>query len=325
MPDVEELTAPDAPMPNADQVAESVNLLLPAGEIVGLADWRACYANDVWVFDTTLGRVVAKVRRFAEEDPRQIEDQRRAQAILVAAGFPTPGLIALEASFPLLGGRQVSVLEFVDGLPGEQAINSMGNTERDRLFVDLGRWTGVLHQLNIESFGGWVDDDGREHDTWGHVLCAIADRALRDLDSYAAPLPSAQARELERRVNAFVDICTEPTPSLVHRDLHLGNVMVSEGILTSILDFEMVREWDAAWELPKCKDVVFQKYEGSEDLFMEGYFASRSDLPADLSTRVWCYAGLRYLTCMVDHLEGNPIYADAGQQFADWITDNSPI
>lgn len=89
--------------------------------VVGEMRHVSGYANDIWFFDSSAGRVVAKVRNFPEEDPEQIRTYLSTMELLRRECFPTPGLLLFEQSCESLDGRQLSVLEHVPGIAATEA------------------------------------------------------------------------------------------------------------------------------------------------------------------------------------------------------------
>jgi aminoglycoside phosphotransferase (APT) family kinase protein len=307
-------------------VAASVRSALPALEIVGRPTLKPCYANDVWFLATSAGTVVAKVRRFPEEDPVQVLGQERAQTWLAGIDFPTPELLYLEPEAERLGGRQLSVFRFMEGQPADECFDQLTPTQQRELFRDFGEVVGRLHSFDLPDFAGWVDDSGNPHTTWADVLQHILGEAVDALGE-AKPglgIPADLSDHATAVLGPAIDTIPEPTPRLVHRDLHLGNLMVHNGRAIGLLDFEMVREWDPRWDFPKLTESVFTRHQDSASQFALGYGEHVLDHPADIEMRDWLYAGFRHLTCAADYLDGNTAYAQASQHLATWLADGSP-
>lgn len=109
------------------------------------------------------------------------------------------------------------------------------------------------------------------------------------------------------------------TPRLVHRDLHLGNVLVDDNRVNSVLDFEMVREWDPAYDFVKIRNSVFAAGHWAEDAFLAGYreLAETSDR---FEARADLYAALHLLLTVVEYLDGNQGYRDSLHRLKQWMT-----
>jgi aminoglycoside phosphotransferase (APT) family kinase protein len=313
-------------MPTAEAVIDSVRSALPALQVDGLPTLKPCYANDVWFLATSAGTVVAKVRRIPEEDPVQILGQERALTWLAEIDFPTPELLYLEPESETLGGRQLSILRFIEGQPADECFDLLTPDEQRDLFRDFGAIVGRLHALDLPAFAGWVDDSGNPHTTWADVLRHMLREAVDELVQ-ADPghgIPVDLTDHATAVLGPAIDTIAEPTPRLVHRDLHLGNLMVHNGRANGLLDFEMVREWDPRWDFPKIGEKVFTPFPDSTAQFARGYGEHVPDQQEESGMRDWLYTGFRHLACAADYLDGNAAYAQAPQHLATWLADGSP-
>lgn len=315
------MTGGSVEMPNRDAVMRAVGSALPALGLDGSARLRPCYANDVWFLGTSTESVVAKVRRFPEEDPVQILEQERALTWLTEIDFPTPELLYLEPVHETVGGRQLSVFRFLAGRPADECFDQLTPAEQHALFRDFGRMVGTLHALDLPAFAGWVDDSGHPCPSWAEVLHHTLDSAVHDLADADPSLgiPSDLTDQATAVLGPAIDTIPESNPRLVHRDLHLGNLMVDHGRAVGLLDFEMVREWDPRWDFPKLAELVFTPYPGSSDQFALGYAEQTADNRGDSHTRDWLYTGFRHLTCAADYIDGNTAYAQAPRHLATWL------
>ncbi len=97
-----------------------------------------------------------------------------------------------------------------------------------------------------------------------------ADRSVNGADE-AAQLAERAADRL-RRLTSSIGI---ERPSLVHRDLHLGNVLFSDASTPFIIDFEMVREWDPVFDLVKALSVLSSSTTVTE-AFLSAYESVRT-------------------------------------------------
>lgn len=275
------------------------------------------YANEIWFFDSSAGRVVAKVRNFPEEDPEQIKTYLDTMDLLRRERFPTPGLVLFEESCDGLDGRQLAVLEYVHGTAATEVMSADGF--QPLLFHELGRTIGRLHSIDLPDKTVWRDDTGAPHDDWlGVVLSSLADAETeleRRVGDQSAIVAAAATRIRERAAELLPMI---KTPRLVHRDLHLGNVLVDGDNVTALLDFEMVREWDPAYDFVKIRNSVFAAGPGADDAFLAGYRESATTSDG-FEARTQLYVGLHLLLTVVEYLDGNLRYRDSLQDLQQWL------
>jgi Ser/Thr protein kinase RdoA (MazF antagonist) len=107
-------------------------------------------------------------------------------------------------------------------------------------------------------------------------------------------------------------------PRLVHRDLHPGNVLVEGDAVTAVIDFEMVREWDAAYDFVKIDNSIFIPFPEARVPFLAGY---HEQVPPerDFASRVRLYQGLYCLLTAADFLAGNDGHRDWLIRLRRWL------
>ena len=276
------------------------------------------YANDIWFFDSNLGRVVAKVRNFPEEDPEQIRTYVATMDLLRRERFPTPDLLVFEESCDELDCRQLSVLNHVAGISANE-VASRGAV-RPRVLQEFGRTVGRLHCIDLPVETVWRDDAGFVHDDWLGVVRSSIAEAEAELEGRLGDefeTVATAAMTIRKRAAELLPMIN--SPRLVHRDLHLANVLIDDDRITAVLDFEMVREWDAAYDFVKIRNSVFPIAPWAEEAFMTGYreTAKTSDR---FEERMDLYVGLHLLLTVVEYLDGNERYRDSLPGLKEWLT-----
>jgi hypothetical protein len=113
-------------------VRRALSRATPPITVLGGMRRVAGYANDIWYFASTAGHMVAKARNIPEEDPEQIKTYVYSVQLLNSQGFDTPRLVMCEPSCGEVGGRQLSVLEYVAGAPADEAIATVADRARVR-------------------------------------------------------------------------------------------------------------------------------------------------------------------------------------------------
>lgn len=279
--------------------------------------------NDTWFFNTESGPTVAKIRKVPEEDPQQLRTYVSTMSILEQEGFPTPDLIAFTDECEALDGRQFSVLKFMEGETLAAIQHRIGRDERASLMRDVGAVVGRLHAMDLPRGTTWFDDAGSPHDTWAEVVDSALREAVDELDQLVDDQRVLVDRAAQR-VGALakrhlVDVCE---PRLVHRDLHPENILVSSDGAIQILDFEMVREWDAVYDFVKIDSSLTCGNRRDEACFMEGYLMHvRGD--TSLSARLFLYQGLYCLLAAADYLDGNEGHQDWQENLEAWLASNT--
>jgi aminoglycoside phosphotransferase (APT) family kinase protein len=293
----------------------------PSITVIGAMRYERAYANDLWFFDSDAGPLVAKLRRIPEEDPEQLRAYARSMDRLRDAGFPTPELLLLEDESDALDGRQFSVLRYAPGEVAAANVRTLSESSRARFFHDLGRTIGRLHAIDLPRSTGWRDDAGIAHPGWPEVVAAGLDdvRAeLADLTGEERRMIDIAAKRIERDAASLLPAVVEPR--LVHRDLHLGNVLMQGDSVTAVIDFEMVREWDAAYDFVKINTNILTPFPDSTDPFLAGY--REQALPdGDFESRVHLYQGLYGLLSAAEFLAGNDGHRHWFNHLRRWLQE----
>nr|WP_238341763.1 aminoglycoside phosphotransferase family protein [Actinopolymorpha rutila] len=283
------------------------------------------YANDRWTVESDVGRLLVKVRRIPEEDPRQVEGQLRAQRWLSEIGFPTPELLCVVWKCPQLGGRQLSVQRHVDAVDETgEVLEATPADRRAAYFEGLGRAVGMLHSFELPEFGGWLDDTGTRHDTWAEAI--HPGDALRSVSAHPSVVPPDALAEAERRIENGLSALPDIRPRLVHRDLHVDNTLLGPGGgFGAIIDFEMVREWDFPYDFSCRLDGVLDFFAGSKEPFMGAYREVAGELPESFALRNWLYTGIYQILAIEEFIGGNEGYARIPQALLAWLDKRAPV
>ncbi|WP_458461121.1 phosphotransferase family protein [Paenibacillus sp.] len=139
------------------------------------------------------------------------------------AGIPAPNIIACDASGSIIP-RTYMFMEFI---PSKQLNHSsISETDKERLYHQLGAYTAIMHQIEGASFG-WPQGDGtiKGSDQWSEVLHSFAEETTRKA-ARAEYMPGV-GEEITAIFMKNKDLFDQVTrPVLVHNDLWEANVLV---------------------------------------------------------------------------------------------------
>lgn len=223
----------------------------PRCRLVRIARSPAGLANQVHFVTTTRQDLVLKV--FADDAGRWKSQKERAiYGHMRSIGIPAPKVCRIDTS--------KHVVPFIYSLtgrsPGEplaRVFSSLSDTEQARIYASLGDYLGTLPSTTFAQFGDVSSSaDGLdvspvhewEPDAHGARVGPFA--SWRDMHTQTV---SARLRFLERTIFADLIPAVERylavhrdlidyavVPRLLHMDLHPGNVVISEGKVSAILD-----------------------------------------------------------------------------------------
>jgi len=209
--------------------------------------------GSVFVLGTDQGDFILKVSRNPASDWK-IDKERIVYGLLRNQGIPAPNVLVADLS-RCLAPFTHTLSECLSGVTFSQAYTYMDAAGRLDVYRQIGDLLGRMHSLTFDRFG-----DVAEHDE------AITVGPAQELTGVAADTdvgPFTTWREMHRQIvrgqlsylshTEFRDLI-EPvgmwfsdhegslnypiTPRLLHMDLHMSNILVSEGKITGILDVE---------------------------------------------------------------------------------------
>lgn len=231
---------------------------VPVGR--GNENWRATMSSGVMVL-AKFGPITSLPKWSSAS---------RAIGLATAAGVPTSPLLHFGTS----GDRLVRIFSWTDGhRPDPQA---MDPPMVAAMFSTLGQVVASLHSVALARFSSRLDGSAPAFDSWAdylsHRLGQVVARC-RACNALGEPVLT--------RVSELVgQLATVAAPkaavTLVHRDLHADNLLVSDdGRLAAVLDFDMAEAWDSAGEWFKLSRFLFPAFPGGEGHFIQAYLSRR--------------------------------------------------
>ncbi len=228
------------PASSARRPAPPLTALL--GErVVEIVDLGNPWTTSTWTDLVTLrnGRQVVVQRAIGGASARATIGRRiRVGRMLraVAPWLPVPEVLAGEAAGP----RPFVVTEFVPGVSGRELLaDDPGAAQVGRLMGELAAGIARVPTRGLRVGG-----------TWGNPE-RLAAAASRWLNSSAADLGAVRARALGRLLRQLPRDLAGAAPVFAHGDLAPVNILVRDGAVVALLDFERARLahplFDAAW------------------------------------------------------------------------------
>jgi homoserine kinase type II len=169
-------------------------------------------------------------------------DKVRAELALVEhlarGGFPTPVPFPSENGEPavLVGGRPIAVFPFVPG------------AVPPAMTADLAEECGALLARMHVLAGGWADARIPVTDRRGFLRESVdADVALS-----GARLWRLEVRSFLERNAAALALLEEQPRGPLHHDLHRRNLLVADGAVTAVLDFDELDHGPLIIDLARC-------------------------------------------------------------------------
>ena len=245
--------------------------------------------GSVFILTTVPGASVLKV----SDDPAsdwKLAKERIVYGLLRERGIPTPSVLVTDLSRNLVPFAY-TLSEHLPGLTFSQAYAGMSVAERLGIYSQLGDLLGRMHSLTFGLFGDVTEEDGK--------VTVGAAREIACDSNEADSGPFTAWREMHRQVvsgrlsflsrTEFHDLTAAiarwfsdheglldypVTPRLLHVDLHMSNILVSEGKVSGILDVEEAVIGHNEYDLMRTELAHFgDGYEEFQKAFFKGYAA----------------------------------------------------
>jgi Ser/Thr protein kinase RdoA (MazF antagonist) len=274
----------------------------------------AGYTSEQWVADTDEGPLLVKTP-VRDTDPEHL---RRLIAVTRRAsegGVPTVRFRAFVPRSPALG-RPLLVQEFQEGTPANEAWSTMDVAERKSFARDLGDIVGRLHLCTGPWFGDVLGTfTSPDIQTFLH---ALIDEQLTEAPS---DLTSKGLRGLATALHRAVDtLPPDSTASLTHGDLWRQNIVVRDGEITCLLDFEHGRYSNRFLDFGKLDEHIFNEFPEGRAAFLAAY-DNMIPLPTDWESQIQLGRAVHALGMSVYFLKWTPKWAPQYiRELDEWLT-----
>lgn len=281
------------------------------------------YSSESWRVATDAGELVVKIRRQMT-DAAKLRGMAEAARLASAAGVPTPEVLyaGLAAT---VDGRPVVIQRYIAGLDAEAALPGLDDAQRARLFSDFGAAVGRLHRIGLPRFTERIGAPESAVDDWATVVRRVAERYAawnREVGVLAAPEIEAIRDRLIRDAAAVSPVVS---PALTHRDLYLANVLVRDGRLAALLDFELAKGYDPLQDFMKLGAWVFESWPESIEPFMAAYRQGVSRIPRAEQRLAVCLA-LGHFVSVPNWVQfgAEQLTRDSRDWLRDWLRGSYP-
>jgi aminoglycoside phosphotransferase (APT) family kinase protein len=266
------------------------------------------YSNDVYEAETGIGPLIVRAHRG---EAGHFEREGWAIQAAASAGCPVPEVLAMDdvedddITWSLSVQRKLPGVPLL-GLPAEE----------HRIAVrEAGECLARVHSVPTTGLG-YLDGKGVAPDsTWSEFMKRHDAQELVDA-AQAVGLDAGTVLAACDLVAGEVDLWTDVEPHLVHGDFSSKHVLVDDGHVSGIIDFEFAASNDAA------RDLAFWSYQEpatSTAVLLDGYRAV-AGTDASLDRRV---AVLRLLVSL-DYISYHAPRGEVVGSFRDQIAERLP-
>lgn len=185
------------------------------------------------------------------------QNELYALRLLENSQLPTPTVI----DHGILDGHEYTVMSYLEGEPMDRL--DLRESEKHHIYIQAGMYLKEIHNTSHQLDYGRVSSD--KFDTFDAYFKYEVSRIVSNLRKFDHPNPEVIKRGVEAIENVKV---TSTKRTLCHMDFSERNILIHEGKISGIIDFEHAIIADVLWDMA----YVTSKIQG-EDLehLYEGY------------------------------------------------------
>ena len=276
--------------------AEEILARAGLGEVETISRCEEGMINDVYSIN---GAYVLKVNSAHPLMPK-LDREAAVYRAVGAYNIPVPKLYVNETNKDLLGYPYI-LLEQLPGKSLKKEWKELSQTQKEEMMLTLGQLLGTIHTIGPEQIS--LDDQSfngslRENIDTRIIKIGADLRSSKVLDA----LMIDRIERYYRESNAFES--NDVSPSLLHGNYVFGNIMISDGDVQGIVDWEWARLGYSEEELanvlyrgPGPTSTMGIMDTGLLQKFREGY-ESAQPLSKEFEERYLPYALLYYLSIL---------------------------
>lgn len=273
--------------PTSEQIQAILHSVNERSKLRAATVPRRGMTGSVFLLDTDLGPLVLRTFDGAAANWKP-QKETLVCRLLQEHGIPAPTILKTDNTHALVPFTY-ALTEHLPGVTLSEAYDSLDKREKLSLYEQFGSLVGRMHKCTFDAFGDVADLQGR-------IVIGPA-WEISEEDETADPGPFATWASMHTQIvtarlnflrrSEFADL-TEPigqwvdrhvylmdypiTPRLLHMDLHMSNLLVSEGKISGILDVGESVVGHNEYDLMRTELAHFGA--GFEDLqkaFFQGY------------------------------------------------------
>lgn len=141
------------------------------------------------------------------------------------------------------------IMQWMNGKDYQYEYNTYSDETNKNILFELGEMTYDFHKIKGNGFGA-LGENNAKLSNWKKAFSKLFQNLLEDgIDANVKlPFDYDYLFDLESKANPFLD--DVKTPCLLHGDLWLGNVLVHNGKISALIDFERAVWGDPLMEYP---------------------------------------------------------------------------
>ncbi|RAV08181.1 phosphotransferase family protein [Paenibacillus contaminans] len=250
-------------MRNIETVISNLKL-----DVSAIKDVPESYSSEVYKLELADGEIVyAKIPYNRDKLYREYRILEKLQQVL-----PVPKVLEL---WP--GDESISGALLLSAIQGEPCSGEMD----EKLAYEIGVCHAKLHEVTMPGYGYEVQDGFRflERNDWRlHIR--------NNFEKWKKPCQEILEAGLFTRCvdyfdEAFHALPQQDGPCIVHMDFRPGNILLHDGKVAGIIDFESARGGSSEIDFTKVNHYIWEVYPHTRKPYIQGYESVRPIIDLD--------------------------------------------
>ena len=201
-------------------------------------------------------------------DPHELENCLKSFMFLQKhSNIPVPKVLTRELKE--FNSKHYTIVEDIEGSTLDKSLSS-------EMVKEAGSMLAHIHDSHSFDKAGWIEWRDDEPVVLGFPGDSLQNRLEEYLEEKLEFFKSEDvdwlARVTERFLNEYLENAPDDfDPVFVHHDYNPGNILVEDGEIVGVLDFDYSHSSHAQRDLVKAMNKFWVKTSASKDDFLEGY------------------------------------------------------
>ncbi len=177
------------------------------------------------------------------------------------------------------GEQDDMVYQIQQFIPGQKLYavwKDLPPVAQENIVAELATYLKILHSRIAPHFG-YIYEDTQPYDSWTDYLADKLKRTLEEIDAYHLQMVPGFVELAAGYFGEHKHVLQDAVPALVHGDLSFTNILVNNGRISALLDFEYAMQAPKDYELRVMEDFCLYPNDYTEEdneVFCTGDFAS---------------------------------------------------
>ena len=246
-------------------ISRAVKKFFPRASIISIRLLPKGIINEN--YEVKLNGQTLIVRTYPKE-PWKAQKEKYLYGLMKKEGIPVPEVYGIDTGRKIMP-RAYLILSSVKGHRLQTALRSSKNKE---LIRRAGEILGRIHRIRMPHYG-WIVDRKIQpaFRDWASFLAYDLEEKLRKLQKIKS-LPAHLLEDIRAYFYEHIALLRKVgEPRLLHKDYQPSHILVHDGKITGIIDWEWAIAGHPEMDLAKTKLFLFDRNPGTQQPFLEGY------------------------------------------------------